>query len=103
PQGGLEILVSQTLPDGRQAHASIDQLGRVRVAQLVERAADPGLGTVTRPALLHRLISQRATPAILLGPEQRAIAVAGLLQVRPDLTDQARIIQQHRATMTALA
>jgi hypothetical protein len=39
----------QTLPDRRQAHASVEQLGRVRVKQLVERAADPGLSTVAIP------------------------------------------------------
>ena len=63
----------------------------------------PGPGTVARPPLLHRLIPQRATPAVLLGPEQRPVAIPGLLQVGPELTDQARVIQQHRAPLPALA
>ena len=78
----------QTLTDCRQAHAPVDQFGRVRMTQLVERAAYSGLGTVARPTHLHRLISQRATPAVLLRPEQGSVAVSGLLQVRPELTDR---------------
>jgi hypothetical protein len=43
------------------------------------------------------------TPAVLLGPEQWPVAVSSLLQVGPELTDQGRIIQQHRPPLPALA
>ncbi len=71
PQRRLQALVPQTPPDRRQAHSPVDQLGRVRMTHLVERATDPGLGAVPRPALLHSLIPKWATPAVLLSLEQR--------------------------------
>jgi hypothetical protein len=69
----------------------------------LERAADAGLGTIARPALLHRLISQRPTPAILLGSKQWSMTIAGLLQECPELADQANVIQQNRAPLPTLA
>src|SRR4051812_47063784 len=73
------------------------------VAQLMEGARHPCPGAAPCPPLLHRLITQRPTTAVLLGPEQRRVAVPRLFQIGPELTDQVRVIQQHRASLPALA
>jgi len=48
----------QPLPNGRQAHPTVDELSRVRMPELVERAGYPCLRAVAIPPFLHRLVAQ---------------------------------------------
>src|SRR6266567_3903023 len=76
-QGGLQIAMAEPLADRGEAHASVDEVRRVGMAQLVEGGVDASGSTVPDPVLVGRLITQRTTPAVLLSAEQRAVPVAG--------------------------
>jgi hypothetical protein len=56
--------VTQTAADDLDGHAAVDQLGGVRVAELVD--ADPGAdgGTVLFPPVVRRVVGQRPTAAV---------------------------------------
>lgn len=55
--------------------------GGMGVAKLVERARDAGGVGVPGPSRVCGLVAKRAASAVLFGPGQRAVAVAGLAQV----------------------
>ncbi len=57
--------MAEPLADGGEAHASVDELRRVGVAQLVQGGVDAGGSRVPDPVLVDRLIAQRTTPTIL--------------------------------------
>ena len=95
--------MAEPLADGPQADAPVNHLGGVAVAKLVDGADDASQLTVVRPALLDRLIADRATVAILRGPEEEAALVAHHFQVGPQLLQQARIVNQDRALPPAFS
>src|SRR6266567_2434159 len=80
-QRGLQVAMAQPLADGGEADASVDELRRVRMAQLVQSGVDASLSTVCNPVLVGRLIAQRTTPAVLFSAEQRPVSVAGMAEV----------------------
>ena len=41
-QGGLQVAMAEPLADGGEAHASVDELRRVGVAQLMQGGVDAG-------------------------------------------------------------
>lgn len=57
--------MAEPLADGREAHAVIDQLGSVAVAELMDCDLDAGVLAVAGPPFLDRLVAQRAAAAIL--------------------------------------
>src|SRR2546427_10364122 len=69
-QGSLQIAMAEPLADGGKANASVDELRRMGMAQLMEGGVDASGGTVPDPVLVGRLIAQRTTPAVLLSAEQ---------------------------------
>ena len=94
--------MAQPLADGGEADASVDELRRVGMAQLVQSGVDASGSTVRNPVLVGRLIAQRTTPAVLLSAEQRAMPVAGVAEVSAQLDNQAVGIDQHRASPATL-
>ncbi len=99
---GLQVAMAQPLADGGEADASVDELRRVGMAQLVQSGVDASGSTVRNPVLVGRLIAQRTTPAVLLSAEQRAMPVAGVAEVSAQLDNQAVGIDQHRASPATL-
>ena len=55
--------MSEAAPDGFQGHPSVDQLGGVDVAQLMNRGRDLGFLAVLGPELLDGGIPQRSAPS----------------------------------------
>ena len=101
-QRGLQVAMAQPLADGGEADASVDELRRVGMAQLVQSGVDASGGAVRNPVLIGRLITQRTTPAVLLSAEQRAVPVAGVAEVGALLNNQAVAIDQHSAPPATL-
>ena len=66
--------MAEPLAGGGEAHASVDELRRAGMAQLVEGGVDASGSTLPDPVLVSRLIAQRTTPAVLLSTEQRAVS-----------------------------
>src|SRR6266852_7690583 len=62
---GMQVAMAEPLADGGEAHASVDELRRVGVAQLVQGGVDAGGSRLPDPVLVDRLIAQRTTPTIL--------------------------------------
>ena len=56
-EGGLKVLVTQPLADGRQTDAAIDQLCGMTVTELMEGAGDPCTLCVGLPADLNALVA----------------------------------------------
>ena len=53
-QRRLQMLVPQSRTKGRYTYSAVDELSRVRMSKLVERAGDPCLRAVVIPAFLYR-------------------------------------------------
>ena len=51
-QGGLQVAMAEPLADGGEAHASVDEIRGVGVAQLVQGGVDTGGSTVPDPVLV---------------------------------------------------
>src|SRR5438876_7700391 len=102
-QGGLDVLVSEAFADGGQADAAVDKFGGVGVPELVQGRDHAGGGGIAGPVFLHGGVPQRPAYAILLRPEDWPVGVAGGLEVAAQLSDQPRLVEQHRAPPAALA
>jgi hypothetical protein len=73
------------------------------MAQLLDGGPDFSAGAVTSPVLLDARVAKWGARPVLLGPEHRAVSVAGVLQVAPDLRHQAGVVQEHRTSTPTLA
>ena len=92
-----------SLPNGRQTDSTVDELSRVHMPKLVERAGDICLRAVVVPALLYRLVAQRPSSPVLLRSEQWPMCVAHPFQVRPELLYQTWIVEQDRPPYAAFS
>ncbi len=63
----------------RSGSASSPSSGTYGVAQLTDGGVDAGLDVVASPVFLDSRVAERAAHPVLLGPERRAAAVAGLV------------------------
>ena len=100
---GLDVFVAKALADGRQAHPVLNQGGRVAVAELVQGAVNADLGAVGCPSRLDGLVAQRLAVTVLQRPEQWPVPRLRLLHVAPEQVHEFRVVEQHRAAMSALA
>ena len=57
-QRGLQVAMAKPLADGGEADASVDELRRVGMAQLVQGGVGAAGSTVPDPMLVRRLIAQ---------------------------------------------
>ena len=57
-QGGLDVPVSEPLTDGGEGDPVVDELGGVRVAELVEGAGDPGGLAVLAPPGVDGVVAE---------------------------------------------
>src|SRR6266567_1366672 len=69
-QRGLQVAMAQPLADGGEADASVDELRRVGMAQLVQSSVDASGSTVPDPVLVDRLIAQRTCAGAKLRSDQ---------------------------------
>lgn len=74
----------------------------MRVAQLVQRTPYPGTLTIGCPSLLHALIAQRLSIAMLLCPKQQPMVIACVREVGTELLHQARIVEQDSPVIASL-
>lgn len=96
-EGGLNMLVPQSLSDGGEADAVVDEFGRMSMAQLMQGACDTRHLTVFGPFLLSRLIPQRPTLIIFVSAEEGAMLIALLAQILFEERHQRGIIEQDGA------
>ncbi len=102
-QRRLHMLMAQPLANGGAAHARVDQLGGMRVTQLMGSAGHADGGAVLLPARMRRLVAQGATAPILLCAEERTMGVARLLEVGARQREEGGIVEQYRAPALPLA
>jgi hypothetical protein len=77
--GGLGGSMAEAAAHDLDGHAAVDQLGGVRVAELVDADLNTGGGAVLLPPTVRRVVGQRAAPAIDAGAEHlggRAVVMA---------------------------
>ncbi len=102
-EGGLDAAMAETFSDGGQADAVVDEVCGVGVAELVDCAGDAGGIAVPGPSRLGGLVTQRAASAVLLGAEQRAVAVPGVAEVGAHGGDEPVVVEEHGALPAAFA
>src|ERR1035437_4837893 len=91
---GVSGGVPESLADGLDRDSQVDELGGVRVPQLVDPDLGAGGGAVLLPPALGGVVGQRPAAPVDGSAEQRAGGVPGAGEVEPQQGDVAAVVEQ---------